>query len=117
MSDLDANKSYEIFHCFIQQCFFPMIKVPVVKKWKNQLEISDETSKLKRVVEAVQTIHNVKRDENSRKLLSFLKKKLQECFRDANKQKNSEYTASGQDRTRSIWKIIKRMRQILRLGK
>ncbi|KAL3275119.1 hypothetical protein HHI36_019890, partial [Cryptolaemus montrouzieri] len=65
-------------------------------------------ARTKRAVEAAHTIYRVRRDDNSKDLLSVLRKHLRNSYTDTRKQENAKYILDSTDKSRAVWRGIKK---------
>ncbi|KAL3275531.1 hypothetical protein HHI36_020290 [Cryptolaemus montrouzieri] len=93
------------------QCFklaFPKVRQLENKKMDKSLHTSDESLGLKKTVVAAQTIYRVRKDKNSKMQLTILKKHLRNSHKDTRKQEKIAYIENSFDKTKAVWKVIKR---------
>ncbi|KAL3280851.1 hypothetical protein HHI36_004080 [Cryptolaemus montrouzieri] len=109
-SEPDAGKAYEKFHSAIHtSCNKSFPEVRKRMKTNHRISrVSKASLALRKAVEAAHTIYRVRRGDSSKEILGVLKKHLPNIYTDTRKQENAEYILDSTDKSRTVWRVLKR---------
>lgn len=104
-----VHDSYRKFHVAIMNVYndcFPEKKMTIRKSRPRRCWENAELTELKKKVDAAQTIYEVKRDEDSKRLYMELKKQFKVLITNVIRNEDKKLIDEAENKSQAIWRVI-----------